>query len=233
MNKTDIDWTDFSLNVITGCAGPNNDGRHCSGCYAKSLAHGRLRRFYLANRTYVVGDPSDPFAPRFWPKRLEQPARLKKPSKIFICSMGELFNPNLPDSWLRAVFAMIRANPRHTFQLLTHQPRQLRRFSPFPPNAWVGVSASTNAEAVNASAHLYHIDAKVRFLSLEPLLSHIDGNTIFGLDWVIVGAQTGPGAQPPKTEWVHDIASTANRYDVPLFLKKNLHLNPPRQEWPR
>jgi len=225
MNKTDIDWTDYTLNVITGCRGPAGDGRHCPYCYAKRLAHGRLRRLYLANRTYVVGDPSDPFAPRFWPKRLEEPARLKKPSKIFVCSMGEPFGPWLPESWQRAVFKMIEQNPRHTFQLLTHQPKNLTPWSPFPPNAWVGATATNAQELITASIALFDVEASVRFVSLEPLLSPVD--------WIIVGAQTGPGARPPKREWVEDILDAAARYDIPVLLKRNLHWPAEHQEWPR
>jgi len=232
MNKSNIEWTDRTLNVISGCDGPRNDGRHCPYCYAKRLAHGRLRRLYLANRTYVAGDPSDPFAPRFWPKRLEQPAHVKKPCRIFVCSMGELFNPNLPESWTRAVFAMIAANPRHTFQLLTHQPEQLSHFSPFPANCWVGATATNARELCNAAINLFNIDAPVRFVSIEPLLSPVDPFDLAPLDWIIVGAQTGPGARPPKPEWVEDIITTSARLDVPVFLKNNLHWPEPRQEWP-
>jgi len=232
MNNTGIDWTDFSLNVITGCRGPAGDGRHCPHCYAKRLAHGRLRRLYLANRTYVVGDPSDPFAPRFWPNRLEQPARLKKPSKIFVCSMGELFDPSLPDSWLRAVFAMIDANPQHTFQLLTHQPEQLARFSPYPPNCWVGATATGHNEAYDAIKSLDDVDAIVRYLSIEPLLFNVGGALLDGLDWVIVGAQTGPGAKPVDRRDVQELLDGADCYRTPIFLKDNLKWPDPRQEFP-
>lgn len=233
MNATGIEWTDRTLNVLSGCDGPNNDGRHCTYCYAKRLAHGRLRRLYLANRIYVAGDPSDPFAPRFWPKRLEQPARIKKPCRIFVCSMGELFNPKLPDSWLQAVFAMIEANPRHTFQLLTHQPDQLARFSPFPDHCWVGATATNASELFHASAHLHAIKAHVRFASIEPLLSPIDIRDLAALDWIIIGAQTGPGAKPVNRQDVHELIDAADRRGIPVFLKDNLHWPDKRQEWPQ
>lgn len=232
MNKTDIDWTDFTLNVITGCRGPAGDGRHCPYCYAKRLALGRLRRLYLANRNVAAGDASDPFAPRFWPKRLEQPARLKKPSKIFVCSMGELFDPSLPHSWVQAVFSMIKANPHHTFQLLTHQPQHLHRFSPYPPNVWVGVTATDGGMALTSASWLAEVKAPVKFLSLEPLLGPIEPCSVVGLDWLIIGAQTGPGARVPEMWWVSNILKYAQTYRIPIFLKDNLKWPEKRQEFP-
>jgi protein gp37 len=233
MNKTPIDWTDFTWNPVSGCRGPAGDGRHCYYCYAKRLAHGRLRHLYLANRSYFVGNESDPFAPRFWPNRLDEPAHLHTPSKIFVCSQGELFGDWVPESWQRAVYNIILANGQHTFQLLTHQPQNLVSWPAFPPNTWVGATATNAQDLLRASLYLHTIKAPVRFASIEPLLSPIDTFDLAGLDWVIVGAQTGPSPRTPNSQWVQNILDAADRLSLPVFLKRNLRWPIERQEWPR
>lgn len=233
MSLSRIEWTDRTLNVITGCRGPAGDGRHCSYCYAKRLANGRLRRLYLANHNVAAGDRNDPFTPRFWPKRLEEPARIKKPCKFFVCSMGELFGSWVPHSWQQAIFDMIEANPQHIFQLLTKQAQHLARWSPFPPNAWVGVTATNGKELKQAARKLSDVEASVRYVSLEPLFGPINGLDLAPLDWVIVGVQTGPGAISPQINWVENIIRWATAQEVPIFLKGILFRLYPYQEWPK
>ena len=116
MNKTKetIGWCDFSWNPLTGCL------RRCKYCYAWKLARGRLKSSYLNNKNIAeFCNPDDPFSPRFWPERLKEPTKIKKPSKIFVCSMGEIFSSNC--EWIQKILSVISNCPQHTFQILTQE----------------------------------------------------------------------------------------------------------------
>jgi len=234
VNKTKIDWCDYTWNPITGCLGPGNDGVRCRGCYAEREANGRLRNVYLSQSLVLVGDPADPFAPRFWPERMVEPQRVKKPCTIFAGSMAEIWSPQVPDPIKAAIIEVARRCPWHTFQFLTHQPAELARWSPLPDNVWVGVTATRHLEAVTAAKCLYHVDAPVRFLSLEPLRGPVALRLLppSAIDWIIVGAQTGPGAQPVEPGWVESILYWADRVGLPVLLKRNLGWHEQRQQWP-
>lgn len=237
MNKTKIEWTDYTWNPITGCL--NN----CEYCYARKLANGRLKERYLENGDVAPNRfPNqswndgwlDPFYPRFWPERLWEPTRQRKPSRIFTCDMSDLFGIGIPESWTESVFKTIRQCPEHTFQLLTKQPQNLAKWSPFPENCWVGVTA-TNWDSFffKAIEYLPKIRAKVKYISLEPLLGsewtgHIPGWITAclidgGVDWLIIGQQTPVSAKTqPKIEWVSEIVEAADKAGVKVFLKNNL-----------
>lgn len=232
MNKTTIDYVDFSWNPVTGCLGPKGDGVRCHYCYANRLANGRLRKLYLAHRVPFAGDMRNPFAPRFWLPRLDQPFDLKRPSRIFVCDMADLFGDWVSRATQNLIFRAVREADWHTFLFLTKWPSNLAQFNPWPPNAWVGATATDASSALYALCQMENVQAPVRFLSLEPLLGPIDPQRKWPVEWIIVGAQTGPGATPPNLEWVHDIAKAATRHCIPIFLKNNLHCWPPRQEFP-
>ena len=248
MNKTSIEWVrnpdgsqGYTFNPITGCL--NHTNGLCKGggfsCYAYKLANGRLRERYLANSRMAVNKLGlaefekaiqDPFYPRFWPERLKAleippiKARFSKPKGIFVCDMGELFGNWLPQEWQEMVFSMIRLNPQHRFYLLTKQPQNLAKWSPFPDNCWVGVTATDCEMAWGAHEALWEIDAKVKYISFEPLLNGIDVKPPYdfrGIDWLIIGAQTKP-YKPPKIEWVEEIVRAADQAGIPVFLKDNL-----------
>ena len=215
----------YTLNAISGCL------QGCEYCYARKLANGRLRGVYLANNILPGHDEPDheshhldPFYPRFWPSKLDG-FTTKTPLGIFVCSMGEMFGPWVPAEWQRQIFEMIRGRPQHRFYLLTKQPQNLIKWSPFPDNCWVGVTATDHNMAFNASCNLIPIEAKVKFISFEPLLGHI-GPAVLDLlleqiQWVIIGAQTKP-YKPPKIEWVQEIVEACDKAGVAVFLKKNL-----------
>jgi protein gp37 len=226
VNKTAIEWTDFTWNPISGCT------ERCAYCYAHRLAEGRLRNLYLANANVAPGcDPDDPFSPRFWPDRLDGPFGVKRPSKIFVCSMGELFDPNVPRSWIEGVLATVGEADWHTFQFLTKQPQRAAEFT-FPPNVWAGVTIEDGGLVRQLRLRrLGDVDAPVRFLSFEPLTGP---TTVLPewVDWVIIGAMTGPGATQPEPEWVQDLIDAADTRGIPFFLKDNLHWPRPRQQWP-
>ena len=240
MNRTKIPWADFTWNIITGCLGPHATpslpGR-CPYCYARKLARGRLKKLYLSNSNVIPdGDPSDPFIPRFWPSRLTEPFTLKKPNKIFVCSMGELFSPYYPEHWLSCILYTIYKNPRHTFLLLTQNPAAALRFR-FPPNVWLGVTVTSGWDWPRVPL-LLRSSAKVKFISFEPLLGDVfaspDQPAFSGfpyIDWVITGAQTRPTVLP-KPAWVYLIIDAARHDGIPIFLKPNLHWPERIQEFP-
>lgn len=216
MNPTTIEWAlnqdgspGFTSNPFTGCLGPRGDGINCPYCYAKWLSNGRLKPLYLANPnvawTYEADLPvfeaaatDNPFYPRFWPQRL-QDLDVKSPRGIFLCDMSDWCAPWLPMAWKEELMAAIRRNPQHRFYLLTHQPQELPKWSPFPANCWVGVTATDIFSYEHALACLSHVKAKIKYLSIEPFLKHIDIRffsdvaefQIRGINWLIIGAMTG------------------------------------------
>lgn len=239
----------YTWNPITGCLNHTPDGLCLGGmfpCYAWKLAHTRLKERYLANEEYAPVDVSnldmidpadDPFYPRFWPERLEElypsHATLKtsryhrdiEPKGIFPCDMSDLFGLAIPEDWTRQVMEVIEDCPQHRFYLLTKQAQNLAEWLPFPPNCWVGVTATNEHFLVEALNRLIWIEAKVRFISFEPLLGSAlpQGwhTRLPSIDWVIIGAQTKP-YRPPRIEWVREIVEAADRTGIPVFLKDNL-----------
>lgn len=228
MNKTNIEWVKnpdgsqgYTWNPMTGCL--NHANGLCNGggfpCYAYKLAHGRLKERYTHGGQEAPGIPkdtkvlpSDPFYPRFWEDRMQDvnpypfcnsDLRTDKPKGIFVCDMGDLFGMGIPEEWIREILNYIERCPQHRFYLLTKQPQNLIKLSPFPENCWVGVTATSQQPLAVALHHLFDIQAKVRFISLEPLLGKLDfwkGSDFAGIglpcewqriDWLIIGACTG------------------------------------------
>lgn len=252
MNQTTIEWVrnpdgtqGFTWNPITGCL------NGCEYCYARRLANTRLRHAYLANTNLPSHDEpgheahhSDPFWPRLWPKRLAELHQVKswtrarttmiarfeqKPKGIFVCDMGELFGPWLPPDWTADVLEAIEGCPQHRFYLLTKQPQELVKWSPFPENCWVGVSAWDGPSFMSACEHLKGVQATVKYISLEPLLEwdfcqNINAGVYeAGVTWVIIGAQTKP-PKVPEYAAVHAIISDLQHFSrfVAVFLKESL-----------
>ncbi len=233
----ELGWTH---NPITGCL------NSCPYCYARKLANTRLKKTYLANELVAVDKGgsrawaddwhSDPFYPRFWPERLIEPMHKyrrwgkhnavlheQSPKGIFTCDMSDLFGIGIPEEWTLKVMDAIKKSPQHRFYLLTKQPQELQKWSPFPDNCYVGVTATNEEQYFKACAHLDMIKASVKYISFEPLLERIAVRGKFDghLDWIILGAQTKP-YKPPKIEWVREIVEAADRAGTPVFLKDNL-----------
>jgi len=188
--------------------------------------NGRVRPLYLANSNVAKGcDPLDAFAPRLWTSRFRDVNPWQKPRGIFTCDMGELFGPWLYEHWTPMVLGTLGACPQHRFYLLTKQPQELQKWSPFPPNAWVGVSAWDFWSYENACHYLQDVEATVKYISLEPLLDWKIGEPTFykvgGISWLIIGAQTKPTIRVPG-EWIDDIVSSAKGAGVSVFLKNSL-----------
>ncbi len=219
MNRTKIEWCDWSWNPITGCL------HGCSYCYARRLAEGRLKNKY-----------PNGFQPTFWPERLDEPYQIKKPSKIFVCSMGDLFGDWVPRDWILRVLKVAEECPQHTFIFLTKNPIRLIEFN-FPPNAWVGVTLD-RMQLVRWELLRDLESLTVRFISFEPLLcfDEVSAAQIFfhqrPPEWVIVGGLTGPQAVQPKHEWVETIISLAREAGTAVFLKDNLDYPEKIREFP-
>jgi len=245
LNHTLIDWVKnpdvtqgFTWNPITGCL--NHVDGICKGggfpCYAYKLAHGRTKNLYLANdnlaplqegmKPYSWNERvTDPFYPREWFARRERGLESKKSKGVFVCDMSDLFGIGIPESWTDCVLQTIKVFPEHRFYLLTKQPQNLAKFSPFPDNCWVGVTVTANGFAPEAYYNLSSLLAKVKYISFEPLLGQIGTDELRNLsqvtDWWIVGSQTKP-YKPPRIEWITEIVEAADKSGVKVFMKNNL-----------
>lgn len=220
---TKIEWTDETWNPVTGCT-PISEG--CKNCYAARMANRLRGRF---------GYPADePFRVTVHPDRLGDPFHWRKPRRIFVCSMGDLFHKNVPVGFIDRAFVVMAGSRRHTFIVLTkraaelgawcrHQRERAAReidYVKLPlPNVWQGVSVE-NADNLWRIDELRHVPAAVRFLSLEPLLGALPNLDLAGIDWVIVGGETGPGARPMKPEWARAIRHDCAEAGVPFFMKQ-------------
>jgi protein gp37 len=181
------------------------------------------------------------FTPTFHPDRLDQPAKVNKPSKIFVCSMADLFGDWVPSEWILDVLAVVRDCSQHTFQFLTKNPKRLSLWNgTWPSNCWVGTTVTNQDGADERLPWLLQVDAPVRFVSHEPLLSRIDfrqvicndgdhlGPSLFnhgegnGINWAIIGAMTGPGAVKPDPRWAQGLMEQYQAAGVPVFIKDNL-----------
>ena len=210
-----IGWCDGTWNPVTGCL--NN----CEYCYARKLAEGRLKgRFGYENG----------FKPTLHADRLQEPYKLKKPSKIFVSSMGDIFGNWVPQHWFSAVMKVVIDNPRHTFQFLTKYPQYIGAFlegegiKQIPSNIWVGVSVTCQEDLWRIDLLRKYVKGGIRFVSFEPLLDEIHYVNLSEIDWVIIGAETGnrPGKVAPEYTWIRDILADADDLSIPVYLKDNL-----------
>lgn len=223
LNKSPIEWTDYTWNPVTGCWGPGGSRKRpkwCPACYARKIAT-RFR----GREAFPNG-----FEPTFHPDRLAEPYRLKKPSMIFTVSMGDLFGSWLPDSWIAGVLAAVSNNERHIFQILTKNPENLYGWQKFfADNLWLGVSVSRQ-EDVNRIFHLRMQPVRTRFVSFEPLLGPVEAD-LRNIGWIIIGGQTRP-MRIPKKEWVQPLIEQARAREIPIFLKDNFHWPEKIREFP-
>ena len=206
-----IEWTDSTWNPVTGFTKVSPGCKHC---YAETFAE-RWRG--ISRHPYEQG-----FDLRFWEDRLELPLSWKKRRMVFVNSMSDLFHEEVPLSFVRKVFRTMEKASWHTFQILTKRSARLAEFAPtlnWPPNVWMGVSVETD-DHLRRIGHLQEVPAAVRFLSLEPLLGPIGSFDLSGIDWVIVGGESGPGARPMDAIWVREIHKHCRRAGVPFFFKQ-------------
>ena len=244
LNKTGIETADFAWNLYTGCV------RGCSFCYARKLARGRLKNLYMSNMDtspFVPqgADITDPFFPRFWNNRIEDPFKVPKKftsknphlnpgtAMIFAIDMGDIFGPFVPGAWIWDLMDIVR-NCEQIFQILTKFPENMLRWvrlDGLPHNVWAGVSVCNQLMAEPAVTCLSQIDAAVKYICVEPLLERIVLD-LTGIDWMIIGAQTDPLVLPEK-EWVEELLDEASSHGTSVFLKKSLACEEEIREWPK
>ena len=204
---TGIQWTDETWNPVTGC---NKVSLGCQNCYAEAMTYRFTKAF------------PDGFKLTLKPERLQQPMRWRKPRLVFVNSMSDLFHENIPLEYIEKVFEVIKNTPQHTYQILTKRDQRLLEFAPqlqWHPNIWIGVSVEAGQYVSRVDSLRQITQAKVRFLSCEPLLSDLELN-LQGIDWVIVGGESGTGHRPIKAEWVENIHQQCLAHQIPFFFKQ-------------
>jgi protein gp37 len=189
---------------------------------------------YQGTTTRINGKTRWTGAIMFDEEVLNQARRWSKPRTIFVDSMSDLFHDAVPVKFITRVFSVMQQLRKHTFQVLTKRSSRLLELAPclpWPANVWMGVSVET-ADYGFRIGHLRATGAKVKFLSLEPLLGAMPNLDLRGIHWVIVGGESGPGARPMKREWANDICDQCTRAGIPYFFKQwgRLDNNPDRQD---
>ncbi len=211
-----IEWTEATWNPVRGCT---KISPGCKHCYAETFAE-RFRG--------VPGHPYEKgFDLRLVPEKLNEPLLWSKPKMVFVNSMSDLFHVEIPDEYIEAVARVMKSASWHTFQVLTKRSERLQqllagklRFAAELPNVWWGVSVENRKHGIPRIEHLRQIDCTVRFLSIEPLLEDIGEVDLTGIDWVIVGGESGPGARKLELKWVESILNQCRRTEVPFFFKQ-------------
>lgn len=206
-----IEWTDATWNPVTGCTKVSPG---CAHCYAERLA---LRLRAMGNPRYRDG-----FAVTLHPDQLTLPLRWRGPRRIFVNSMSDLFHEAVPEDYIRRVFDVMVEGRRHVFQVLTKRSERLAALAgrlPWPENVWQGVSVES-ARYTWRIDHLRNVPASVRFLSVEPLIGPIPTLRLDGIDWVIVGGESGGGRRPIDPAWVRAIRDQCLEAGVPFFFKQ-------------
>jgi len=209
--RSAIEWTEYTWNPVTGCSKVSPG---CVHCYAERMA---LRLQAMKHPHYANG-----FRVAIHEDVLELPLKWKRPRMIFVNSMSDLFHPDVPEGFILDVFDVMRRAHWHIFQVLTKRSGRLLEldsFIPWPENVWMGVTVENNDYVFRAD-HLRKTQAHVKFLSLEPLLGPIPNLSLAGIDWVIVGGESGPGARPMQIEWVREIRDQCITAGVPFFFKQ-------------
>lgn len=209
--KSSIEWTESTWNPVTGCTKVSPG---CKFCYAERMA---LRLKLMGQPHYKEG-----FRLTLHPDSLELPLKWKHPSVVFVNSMSDLFHEKIPLSFLIEAFRVMSEADWHIFQVLTKRAKYLEKVSaklPWPENVWMGVSVESEKYLWRIN-HLKAVPAVIKFLSLEPLLGPLPNMDLHGIDWVIVGGESGPGSRPVKKEWITEIRDQCLAADVKFFFKQ-------------
>ncbi len=206
-----IEWTDATWNPMTGC---DRWSAGCEHCYAAAMAR----------RLQAAGQPAyrDGFAVTLHPEALDLPRRWRRPRFVFVCSMGDLFHERVPLPFLQRVFEAMAHHDHHVYQVLTKRSQRLAELAPslpWPAHIWAGVTVE-RADYQHRLADLRAVPAKLRFLSLEPLLGPLPGLDLTGIDWVVVAGESGPGARPMAEDWARSLRDRCDEVAVPFFLKQ-------------
>lgn len=211
MSSSKIEWTEATWNPSVGC---NKVTAGCKYCYAE----------VMAKRLQAMGikEYADGFAFKMLPERIDMPRKVKKPTKFFVNSMSDLFHEKMDFDFLDQVFKTIEETPQHTYQILTKREEILSEYfktRTVPSNVWLGVTVE-HKKSKHRIDHLRNIDARIRFLSIEPLLEDIGGLDLTNIHWVIVGGESGHKARPMKPEWAERIQVQCDEQEVAFFFKQ-------------
>lgn len=211
MSKTSIEWTELSWNPVTGCT---KISPGCSNCYAERIA---IRLQAMGQPNYKNG-----FKLSLHDNIIKLPLSWKKPSMIFVNSMGDLFHEDVPIDFIKKTIDIMKQASWHRFQILTKRSQRLLEINhliDWPNNVWMGVSIENN-DYVFRLEHLRKTNAKIKFISFEPLIGPISKLDTNGIHWVIVGGESGPRARPIRENWVINIQEQCAATGVPFFFKQ-------------
>ena len=212
MTKSTIEWTEMTWNPTTGCSKISSGCKHC---YAESMSK-RLQAMGVPKYKDAFLKVKEHFS------ALDIPYKWKSPKIVFVNSMSDLFHSKISDGFIKKVFKVMNENPQHTFQVLTKRAERLVSLNPELPwvkNIWMGVSVENEA-AYKRISLLKETSAQIKFLSCEPLLDALSNIPLQGIDWVIVGGESGNTPRLMKEEWVLEIQEQCQTKDVPFFFKQ-------------
>lgn len=224
MAETSIEWTDATWNPVAGCTVVTAG---CTNCYAMRMAS-RLEAMGVEK---YVGTTRKSGGRAKWTGKivldhtaLTIPLTWKRPRKVFVNSMSDLFHPDVPVDFIRQVWATMAAAPQHTFQILTKRPDRMAEVlstSEFSvlKNVWLGTSVE-DARVIGRLDHLRQVPAAIRFVSFEPLIGSVAGAELYDIQWAIVGGESGPSARPIATVWVDEIHAACGRSGTAFFFKQ-------------
>lgn len=212
MAESNIEWTEHTWNPVTGCTKLSPGCKHC---YAEAMSR-RLRAMGAAG--YESG-----FEVTLHPDRLDQPRRRRRSTTYFVNSMSDLFHDEVPDEFIDRVLAVCKETPQHTYQVLTKRAERLAAYFDsrlVPPNVWLGVSVEDRKYGVPRIQQLRKVRSAIRFLSVEPLLEDLGRLDLAGLQWVIVGGESGPGAREMELAWAQRVLDQCRAAGVRAFMKQ-------------
>lgn len=224
MAETSIEWTDVTWNPVAGCSVATSG---CTNCYAMRMA----ARLEAMGVDKYVGTTRKSGGRAKWtgqivldPQALTIPMTWKKPRKVFVNSMSDLFHPDVPVDFIAQVWATMAATPHHTYQILTKRPERMAEVlsgAEFAllPNVWLGTSVE-DSRVVNRLDSLRQVPAAVRFVSFEPLIGSVAGAELLDIHWAIVGGESGPDARPMESPWVDEIHDACRRAGTAFFFKQ-------------
>ena len=211
MTKTKIEWTQSSWNPITGCS-KISDG--CLNCYAEKMA---LRLKAMGTKGYENG-----FEVTLQYHQLKRPLKLKKPQMIFVNSMSDIFHEKVPQDYILKIFGTMNKADWHIFQVLTKRPErleELREKINWTKNIWLGTTIESN-KYIDRVKFVKETQANIKFISFEPLIDSVKDIDLSGIEWTIVGGESGSGSRVIKKEWIYEIKEKCDKLNIPFFFKQ-------------
>nr|WP_320038142.1 phage Gp37/Gp68 family protein [uncultured Bacteroides sp.] len=211
MRTTKIEWTEKTWNPVTGCT-KLSEG--CVNCYAEIMSK-RLQA--MGQIKYKNG-----FKVTIHPECLDQPLKWKKSATIFVCSMSDLFHESISFEFIDKVLDIIKQTPQHKYQILTKRAERMALYfngKEIPSNIWLGVTVES-ADYKSRIEYIRNLNVRIKFLSCEPLLGDLGQINLVGINWVIVGGESGNRARPMKEKWLLSIKEQADKVKIPFFFKQ-------------